>query len=126
MTAPELLHSNKQTVHIKARLRRTFVATGAVTIQNPLSLSHPFCTYGQKEYENSPKEDQKQRETTLIICNDTGEMMSACSLLPAPHHLTRTGIHKSSSSVLLQQHSWQSSNLFPILADSVLASHELE
>lgn len=27
------------------------------------------------------------------MCNDAWEMMSACSLLPAPHHLTRTGIH---------------------------------
>lgn len=124
MTAPELLHSNKQTVHIKARLRSMFVTTDTVMIQNPLSLSYPFCAYGQEEYENSPKEDQKQRETALIMCNNAWEMMSACCLLLAPHHLMRTGIHKSSSSALLEQPSWLSSDLFPVFAVSVLASRD--
>lgn len=84
MTAPELLHSNKQAAHTEVQLHCKFFTTDPVMIQNLLSLSHPFCAYGQKEYENSPEEDQKQRQTALIMHNDACEMKSACSLLSLP------------------------------------------
>lgn len=84
MTAPELLHSNKQAAHTEVKLHCKFFTTDPVMIQNLLSLSHPFCAYGQKEYENSPEEDQKQRQTALIMHNDACEMKSACSLLSLP------------------------------------------
>lgn len=102
MTAPELLHSNKQAAHTEVQLRCKFFTTDPVTIQNSLSLSHPFSAYSQKEYENSPEEDQKQRQTALIMHNNACEMKSACSLLSLPwggHYTNPTLRHCCSNSL---------------------------
>lgn len=48
MTAPELLQSNKQTVHIKARLRYMFVTTDTVMIQIRFPFLIPFVLMAKR------------------------------------------------------------------------------